>query len=119
MYSILQDLGDDVIGVRVSGTLTASDYERLAPWAKVEAARPGKRRVLVDTRGFTGWDSLEAGIADLRLDAAVHRQLDRVAIVGDRRWHELMTRLSDPFTPADVRYFDAEAFDDALRWVRA
>ena len=119
MYSILRDVGNDVIGVRVSGTLSSQDYQEFAPWAKAAAARPGKRRVFVDMRGFTGWDSLEAAIADLRLDAAVHRELDRVAIVGDRRWHELMTRLSAPFTPAAIRYFESEAYDDALRWVSA
>ena len=118
MYSILQDVGDTVIGVRVSGTLTAEDYDRLEPWAKAKVAGPGLGRVFLDMRGFTGWDSLEAAIADLRLDAAVHRKLERVAIVGDRRWHELMTRLSGPFTPADVRYFDPEAYEDALRWVQ-
>ena len=60
MYEILDGLGPDVIGVRVRGTLPAGDDEQLAPWAKGAATRPGRRRVLVGTRGFPGWDSVRA-----------------------------------------------------------
>ncbi len=42
---------------------------------------------------------------------------ERVAVVGDQRWHDWATRLFQPIAGGEVRYFDASERYAAERWI--
>jgi hypothetical protein len=44
------------------------------------------------------------------------RNIDRMAVVGDRRWHEWMAELGD--MAVDAEYFERGHLDRALEWLR-
>ena len=60
MYEILPRSQDDVLGVRVSGELTASDYQELRPRLVQKAQEHGPLRVLFLMDHWHGWDDLPA-----------------------------------------------------------
>jgi hypothetical protein len=45
--------------------------------------------------------------------------IDKLAIVGDRRWQKGMSMFCRPFTTATIRYFDHAAIEAARDWVTA
>ncbi|RYD91602.1 MAG: STAS/SEC14 domain-containing protein, partial [Sphingobacteriales bacterium] len=42
----------------------------------------------------------------------------RIAIVGEKKWHEWMATAMKPFTSAEVRYYDHSERAAALAWSR-
>jgi hypothetical protein len=45
------------------------------------------------------------------------QSIERVAMVGDKKWQEWMAAFCKPFTTGKVRYFDHEKLDEARTWV--
>jgi hypothetical protein len=43
--------------------------------------------------------------------------IERVALVGDRKWEAGMAVFCKPFTTAKVRYFDAAKSNEAMAWI--
>jgi hypothetical protein len=76
----------------------------------------GKLRVLFLMRDFDGWaagalwDNVKVGLP--RFD-----QVERLAIVADRRWERGMGVFCGPFTEAEVRFFVIAEADEARQWV--
>ncbi|MCK4846227.1 MAG: STAS/SEC14 domain-containing protein, partial [Deltaproteobacteria bacterium] len=47
-----------------------------------------------------------------------HGDLERMALVGEKKWEKWMASFTKPFTKAEVRYFDASEVDQAWEWLR-
>ena len=45
-------------------------------------------------------------------------KVDRIALVGDKRWEEWMAKVCKPFTTAQLRYFDSAQIDAAWAWLK-
>ncbi len=118
MYELLPQTEGNVLGVRVSGTVTGDDYERFRPVIDARVREHGAVRLLIHMHDFDGWDDLEAMWEDAKLDAAHYADVERLAMVGEERWQDWVTRLTDLLVPGDVRYFDEADLDEAWAWVR-
>lgn len=104
------------IEVRLSGKLTASDYESFVPETEQLITEYGRLRILVLLEDFHGWTG--SGLwEDIKFDVKHFRDIDRVAIVGERRWHELMAQFCRPFTTAKIRYFEHRELAEARAWL--
>lgn len=102
--------------VTVSGKLAKDDYERLGPKFDQFIKQYGPLRVLVSLEDFHGWTT--GGLwEDVKFDFRHYRDLERLAIVGEKSWHEGMAWFCKPFTQAKIRYFENFEIDDARRWL--
>jgi hypothetical protein len=54
---------------------------------------------------------------DLKFDFKHFNDIERLAIVGESKWHEGMAWFCKPFTTAKVRYFGVDEAVDAREWV--
>lgn len=77
----------------------------------------GKIRILLELIDFHGWTA-GALWEDTKLGLRHFADIERLAIVGDRRWEKGMALFCKPFTTAEVRYFDLADRAEAVRWVR-
>lgn len=111
-----EESGGTVLGIHVTGKLEAADYERFVPEFERLVLRHGKLRVLFDMTGFHGWT---AGALWEDTKFAMHhfRDIDRLAMVGEKQWQEGMATFCKPFTKATVRYFDHAEAAEAQRWL--
>ncbi|MEO5987821.1 MAG: STAS/SEC14 domain-containing protein [Candidatus Eisenbacteria bacterium] len=105
-----------VLIVDVSGRLTQSDYADLSPAFDRLVRRHGKLKVLFEMSGFHGWDA-GAAWEDLKLGVAHFADIERLALVGEKKWQEGLAVFSRPFTKAAIRYFDHADAAEARRWV--
>ena len=112
-----QDNGK-VLDVKVTGRLTKDDYERFVPEVERLITKHRKLRVLFDMHDFHGW-SAGALWEDIKFDMKHVRDIDRLALVGDRKWEAGMAGFCRPFTTATIRYFDRAQADEARRWLRS
>ncbi len=102
--------------IEVSGKLEHADYEKFVPEAERLIKKHGKVSALFTMRDFHGW-SLRALWDELEFDLKHFRDLDRIAIVGTKKWQEWMAGFCKPFTTGTVRYFPEEQLANARAWV--
>jgi len=107
-----------ILDVRATGRLTTADYERLLPMVERSIARHGKLRVRFEMHDFHGW-SAGALWEDIKFDMRHFRDIERLAMVGDRQWEAGMAAFCRPFTTAAIRYFDRSEGQAADDWLRA
>ncbi len=105
-----------LLAIEVRGRVAQADYERFAADLARLAATGGRARVLVELRGFegqepgSGWEALGRDLGPLG-------GIERLAVVGDRRWRCWMSLFSQPFCTAVVRYFDIDEDGEARQWL--
>jgi hypothetical protein len=106
-----------ILEVHVSGKLTKEDYELFVPEVEQAIGRHGKIRVLFDMEDFHGW---KAGALweDVKFGLHHFKEIERLAIIGEKAWEHGMAAFCKPFTTAEVRYFERSAAEPGRRWVR-
>jgi hypothetical protein len=102
--------------VQVSGKLVHEDYQRFVPEFERLAEQHGKIRVLFEMVDFHGWKAA-ALWDDIKFDLKHFSDIERLAMVGDKKWEEGMSVFCRPFTTAKIRYFDHEAIGEARAWL--
>jgi hypothetical protein len=108
--------GGKVLVVRASGKLEQADYEHLVPVFERLVRNHGKLRVLFDMADFHGW---EAGALwqDIKFDFKHSNDIERLALVGERRWQHGMASFCKMFTTATIQYFDHADATAARNWL--
>jgi hypothetical protein len=111
-----EENGGKMLVVHVSGKLVKADYEHFVPEFERLVRQHGKLRVLFDMTGLHGW---EAGAAweDFKFGVAHFTDIERLAMVGEKKWQQGMATFCKPFTKATVRYFDHTDIAGARKWL--
>ena len=105
-----------ILEVQVSGKLKKEDYERMAPEVERLIEQHGKLRILFDMDDFHGWN-VGALWEDIKFDVKHFRDIERLAMVGEKKWQKGMSVFCKPFTTAQIRYFDQNQQDVAKAWL--
>ena len=102
--------------IHVSGKLVKTDYEQFVPEFERLVRQHGKLRVLFDMTGFHGW---EAGALweDTKFAIKHFADIERLAMIGEKKWQQGMATFCKPFTKAKIRYFDHNAAAEARNWL--
>ena len=114
--SLQEDHDGKVLAIKITGKLTKEDYGHFVPEVERLIAKHGKLRLLTQMHDFHGW-TLSAVWEDIKFDAKHFRDIERLALVGDRKWEKGMAAFCKPFTTAKIEYFDESALADAQRWI--
>jgi hypothetical protein len=104
------------LAFKMSGKLHDEDYKTFVPLIDAVAAREGKVRLLAQFEDFHGWD-LHALWDDIKFATTHCTTIERIALVGDKKWQEWMAKVCKPFTLAKVRFFNASEVEAARAWV--
>ncbi len=102
--------------IQVSGKLDKEAYEMFLPSVERQIEECGKIRILFAMHDFHGWDP-GAMWQDIKFDVKHFNDIERLAIVGDKKWERGMAVFCKPFTTAKIRYFDVSEIDQARQWL--
>ena len=104
------------VAVHVSGKLAKEDYEHFVPEFERLVGLHGKLHVLFDMSDFHGWT---AGALWEDTKFAMHHfsDIERLAMLGEKKWQEGMATFCKPFTKAEVKYFDQNKHSEAEAWL--
>jgi hypothetical protein len=108
--------GGELLEVQVSGKLHRDDYQHFVPAFDRLVKQHGKIRVLFQMVDFHGWEA-SALWDDIKFDVTHFKDIDRLAMVGDKKWEHGMSVFCRPFTTAKIRYFDQSAIEEARQWL--
>jgi hypothetical protein len=106
-----------VLAFKLSGKLHDEDYKKFVPLVDAAIAQQGKVRFLTLFEDFHGWDA-HALWDDIKFSATHCTKIERIALVGDKKWEEWMAKVCKPFTMAKIQYFDVAKQNDAWAWIK-
>ena len=109
-------IGTNLLIVHASGKLAKEDYLYLSPAIERLVQAHGKVRLLFDMTDFHGWE-IGAAWEDLKIGLDHFSDIERMALVGEKKWQHSMAAFAKPFTKAEVRYFEHADAVHARRWV--
>ncbi len=104
------------LAVRLSGKLTKEDYQKFVPETEKLINEHGKIRILLQMTDFHGWEAA-ALWEDIKFDVKHFKDIERLAMVGDKKWEAGMAAFCKPFTTAKIKYFDEKQLAEAQKWV--
>jgi hypothetical protein len=105
-----------VIGFKLSGKLHDEDYKHFVPLVDKAIAEEGKVRLLAQFHDFHGWD-MHALWDDTKFSTTHCTKIEKIALVGEKKWEEWMAKVCKPFTMAKIEYFNASDIEDAWKWL--
>jgi hypothetical protein len=110
--------GGRILAIKLTGKLTKDDYEDCLSEVEELVKERGKLRILVQVQDFQGWMA-GALWQDIKFDLQPFRNVECLAMVGEKVWEHGMAIFCKPFATAKIRYFDRSKIDRAEAWVRA
>lgn len=113
---IIEENGGKILVLHVTGKVVKADYEECASHFERLVRQFGKLRVLFDLTGFQGFDA-GALWEEIKFDIKHFADIERIAVVGDKKWQHGMTTFFKPFTKATLRYFDHADAIEARTWL--
>jgi stage II sporulation SpoAA-like protein len=111
-----EENGGKTLVIHISGKVIKADYKPFVPEFERLLQQHGKLRVMFDMTDFHGWDA-GALWEDIKFDIKHFADIQRLAVVGDKRWHQGMAMFCKPFTKATTRYFNHADAAEALKWL--
>jgi hypothetical protein len=119
MFEILPESTDTSLGFKISGEVTKADYDTLLPKVDEAIAAHGKINllILVEDFDFKGFDAAKS---DFKFGTHQYRQVEKAAIVSDKKWLEWSVKIMDPFTRrTDEKTFEPDQLEEAWAWILA
>jgi len=110
--------GSFLLSLKVIGKLTHEDYEIVVPMLEnsISGISHPDIHVLVDATELEGWE-MRAAWDDLKLGLKHGREFSRVAIVGNKTWEKVASKIGGWFIAGEMRLF--EDVPSALDWLNA
>jgi len=114
--TLKHEVGSKVLIIRVSEKLEKADYKRLLPELQLAIINNKNIRILFIMEDFVGEDP-SALWKEIKSDFKYFTDVERLAMVGEMSWEQAMATACEPFTNADIRYFNTEHKHDAVEWL--
>ena len=89
MIEQLKSGADEILGFKLSGKLHDADYKTFVPAVDAAVTKHGKVRILAQFHDFQGWD-MKALWDDIKFSTTHCTKIDRIALVGEKKWEEWM-----------------------------
>jgi hypothetical protein len=104
------------IELTMIGKLTHEDYKVFVPMIDkaLKGAKGLEVDLLVDMRGFKGWEMLAAW-DDMKFGLKHRNDFSKMAIVGDKKWEEISTKMMSHLMSGKSKFFKSR--EKALTWL--
>jgi hypothetical protein len=113
----IETMQDDFVELRVSGQVGAEDYEAIRSPMEGLFDRHERIRALIRIEDFKGW-TLKGFLEELRFDARHRRDFEKIAVVGEKKTQELVTRAAKGLFSGETRFFERSTENDTARaWI--
>ena len=113
---LIENFDEKLLSVKVSGKLSAEDYEMLEPSVEKLIEASGKIKILFIMHDFHGWD-MGAVWEDIKFATKHCRDIEKVAMIGETTWEKWMAAICKPFTMSSIKHFDAGEEQAAREWL--
>ncbi|RXJ87039.1 STAS/SEC14 domain-containing protein [Arcobacter sp. CECT 8985] len=113
----LQKINNDFfLTMKVKGKLTHEDYETIIPLIDnaLEGIKQPRIKALIDCSEFEGWE-IQAAWDDFKLAFKHGNEFEKVAIINNKKWLEVSSKIVSWFIQGEIENFDNE--QEAFNWL--
>lgn len=100
----------------VSEKVTEEDFNELKPALERLIGKYPKVKWYYEMQNFDGWE-FKTFLEDTQFSLSHRNDFEKIAMIGEKKWQELVTDIMKPFTSAEIKYFSTEERDDARKWI--
>jgi hypothetical protein len=118
MLRKLNSSSENIVGFRLSGKITVREFKKFSDEVEKTIADEGKIRLLL-TMEYPQDFTLKAVWSDLIFWTRHIKDIERLAIVGQKEWEKWVEILEHPFIRTEVRYYDKSRLEEAWTWLRS
>ena len=123
MLQLLDFTQKNIIATRANDLLGIKDYEKIHPFIHNIIGTGKKVRWYFemddcsssDSTGFWEDGVIEVNYGNMKFTHS--EDIEKIAIVGAKKWEKWMQSVMKPFTKASVKYFDLTDSDKAKEWI--
>lgn len=119
MHKFKSRSAKNVIGLKLSGTLSRREYHEIVPYLEEKIKKYGKIRLLIELDHWKGWGAY-AAFNDMFFVIKHNFQIERVAFLLKSEADKRAVLLARPFTPwsrDNTRYFGPDESEAAWKWI--
>ena len=110
---------DGILVLNPEGPLQAADFTTLAGHVDAYLENHGVLRgVLIRAKSFPGWNDFGALLAHLKFVREHHQRIEKVAVVADGAFANVMPLIAKHFIHSQVQHFEFTREDAAWDWLR-
>lgn len=123
MLQLLDFTQKNIIATRANDLLGIKDYEKIHPFIHNIIGTGKKVRWYFEMDDCSSSDSTgfwEDGIIEVnygKMKFTHSEDIEKIAIVGAKKWKKWMHSIMKPFTQASIKYFDLIDSDKAKEWI--
>jgi hypothetical protein len=121
MLEIIPFEEKNIFGLRLAGSIDEDGLARGFDKLREVLEGNDKVRIYVEVENL-GWESVETFFRNMKMKLEVLGEIgkfEREAVVSDKGWLEIATRIGDVLLPGiDVRHFPVADRKLALEWIR-
>lgn len=114
MIELMAQSSGTTLGFKISGDVTKQDYSVMDPAVAKAIDASGQVNLLLDMIEFH-WEKVNAWRSDLHFGKEYHEKIEKMAIVGDKKWEKHLSTLCTPYYAKASKYFDNDT--DAWEWL--
>jgi hypothetical protein len=109
---------EGLITIKISGMLKRAELAQ-AEKVAIEAMSPAhKMKFLILTENFEGWDT-KSNWEDVSFQSEYDEQIEKIAIVGEKRWQELAeVFVGKGLRSMEIRFFPSSETAKARAWIK-
>jgi len=117
MSAQIESAADGLVTVKVSGKLSQPELESMQQEAAKYIQAWGSIRILIVADKFEGWERT-GDWGELSFHAKHDQQIQRMAIVGEKRWEDLtLLFTAKGFRPFPIEFFQTAELTRAKAWL--
>lgn len=118
MLEKLSKSSGNILGFKVIGKITKEDYATLIADIEALGQEEISIRLLLDLEAFEGEEIKSRG-AKLSFRGDYQNKMAKLAIIGDKKWHEWFLTFSDRLNlTRQIEFFPAENHEAAWEWLQ-
>jgi hypothetical protein len=115
-YDLRED--DEILVLHPEGSLEAADFTTLANQVDSYLQRHGKLRgILIRAKSFPGWKDFNALLAHMKFVREHHHRIEKIAVVADGAFANIMPNFANLFIHAKVQHFEFARENAAWDWL--
>ena len=115
----VNDDENEVLVLKISGTLTAQELDELVPLFDSYVTRSHNPCLLMILDNFNYWQDAAAIWEELKLDIKYIGYFSRIAIVSKKKWLKWGSRLLNPITKTELKFFPHACNEVAKKWIES
>ncbi|WP_407271227.1 STAS/SEC14 domain-containing protein [Radiobacillus sp. PE A8.2] len=116
MISVIPNGIDSILEVTIDGKIDAQDMEEFKAEFHQKRGEHDKLNLLLVVHDLKG-QSLQAVAEDLKFEANHWDEFGKIAIISDKKWIEVTSKISGYLAKLEVKHFDVAERAEAEHWL--